>query len=32
MPSMSPSEAAAFIQKEIPRWAQRVRDAHLNIH
>jgi tripartite-type tricarboxylate transporter receptor subunit TctC len=31
MPPMSTSEVAAFIRKEIPLWAQRVRDAHLDV-
>jgi tripartite-type tricarboxylate transporter receptor subunit TctC len=31
VPPMSTSEVAAFIRKEIPIWAQRVRDAHLDV-
>jgi tripartite-type tricarboxylate transporter receptor subunit TctC len=31
VPTMSTSEVAAFIRKEIPIWAQRVRDAHLDV-
>jgi hypothetical protein len=31
MSPMSIGEVAAFIRKEIPIWAQRVRDAHLDV-